>query len=101
MKKLSLALAILMLWPSCTMVRYENPQPSDVVALPFFPKQMYGSFISDEQDTLEIDSLRFHFRNGEEINVTGDLTSEKIILKQMENYFIINIQDQKIGMFFR
>lgn len=95
MKRLSLAVASFLLWSSCTMVRFENPQPSGVVASPYFPMEMRGSFISDEQDTLEIDSLHFHFRNGEEINMTGDLASEKTILKQIDKYFIVNFEEEK------
>ncbi len=95
MKKLFLAMIIFMLCASCTMVRFENPQPLDVVASSYFPKQMHGSFISDEQDTLEIDSVRFHFRNGEEINMIGDLTLDHTILKQTGKYLIINLHEEE------
>ncbi len=93
MKKLYLAM-IFLIGISCTMVRYENPQPAEAVALRSFPKQMHGSFVSDEQDTLEIDSVRFHFRNGKEINMVGDLTSQETILKQMGKYYIINLYEE-------
>lgn len=95
MKKLFLAVVIFVLWASCTMVRFEDSQPVDVVALSYFPEQMRGNFISDEQDTLEIDSVRFHFRNGNEINLIGDLTSEETILKQTGKYFIINLNEEE------
>lgn len=76
------------------MVRFENPQPKDIVALEFFPEQMRGNFISDEQDTLEIDSINFHFKNGEEIDMKGSLTSAENILKQIGKYYIINIHEE-------
>lgn len=94
MKKLFLAMVIFVLSTSCTMVRFENPQPKNAIALQHFPQQMHGNFISDEQDTLEIDSFSFHFRNGEEINLWGDLTSTETILKQFGKHYIINIHKE-------
>jgi hypothetical protein len=94
MKNLFVILCVFVLLTSCTMVRYENPQPKNVVALKKFPEQMHGTYISEEQDTLQIDSLSFQFRNGEEINMLGNLSSAETVLKQSGKYYVINLYEE-------
>lgn len=94
MKKLVLAILTAFQVTACTVVRFETPQPADVVALNDFPEEMRGVFISEDQDTLEINTLEFHFRNGEEIQVRGNLSTAETVLKEFRNYYILSLKEE-------
>ncbi|MEG9328244.1 hypothetical protein V6B16_09905 [Salinimicrobium catena] len=96
MKKFIFAIATAFLSLACTVVRYETPQPADVASLPQFPEKMQGLFISEDQDTLEVTQFKFHFRNGEEIQVKGDLCGNETVLREFKNYFILNLKDEEV-----
>lgn len=81
---------------ACTVVRFEATQPAEGIALPEFPKELQGLFVSEDQDTLEIQPLNFHFRNGEEIELKGDLTTSETVLKELSNYYILNLKDEGV-----
>ena len=96
MKKFVTAIATAFLAMACTMVRYETPQPAEVTSLPQFPEQLQGLFISEDQDTLEVTQFKFHFRNGDEIQVKGDLSGSETVLKEFRNYYILNLKDEEV-----
>lgn len=95
MKKLVLAILTAFQVTACTVVRFETPQPADVIALSDFPEEMRGVFISEDQDTLEINGHEFYFRNGEEIQVEGDLTTAETVLKEFRNYYILSLKEEE------
>jgi hypothetical protein len=96
MKKLVTAIATALLAMACTMVRYESPQPAEVPSLLQFPEKLQGLFISEDLDTLEVTQFKFHFRNGEEIQVKGDLSGSETVLKEFRNYYILNLKDKEV-----
>lgn len=96
MKKLILSIMTLVGFLSCTTVRFENPQPVDSQQLAEFPLQMQGLFISEEDDTLEVSTYKFSYRNGEDMNITGDLLSQETVLKEFGDYYILNIKDEGV-----
>lgn len=94
MVKLVFVIAIAILATACTVVRFESPQPAAGIALPEFPEKMQGLFVSEDQDTLEITPFNFHFRNGDEIQVKGDLSGNETIFKEYKNYYILNLKEE-------
>lgn len=94
MKKPVFLLLFLLQLTACTIVRFDSPQPADAIALPEFPEKMRGLFVSEDQDTLEVTITGFHFRNGEEIQLRGDLTMGEAVLKEIKNYYILNLQEE-------
>lgn len=78
------------------MVRYETPQPAETASLPQFPEKLQGLFISEDLDTLEVTQFKFHFRNGDEIQVKGDLSGSETVLKEFKNYYILNLKDEEV-----
>lgn len=96
MKKLIITLIPLLGLVACTTVRFENPQPADSLRENEFPQKMQGLFISEENDTLEVTIHKFSYRNGEDLNITGDLLSEETVLKEFKDNYILNMKDQGV-----
>lgn len=95
MKKLVISIISLLGMVACTTVRFESPQPADSISLEEFPEELQGSFITDENDTLEVSPFEFYFRNGEEIFISGNLmTSEEVALRKFKNMYVLNLKDE-------
>ena len=81
---------------ACTTVRFESPQPAGSLLLNEFPLEMQGFYITEENDTLEVSSCEFHFKNGEEMFISGNLNSEETVLKKFGNIYVLSLKDEKV-----
>lgn len=97
MKKLALIGIISFLaMEACTTVRFENPQPQEGIQLNQFPEDFQGLFTTADNDTLEISLYAFHFKNGDENSISGDLNSKETVLKSFKNLYVLSIKDEEV-----
>ncbi len=93
MKKLILFLVTAFLLSSCTVVKFENPQPATAPAHSEFPAKIHSLFVSDSDDTLNIRKDFFRFTDGDEVNLQAELSSSNAVLKKLNNTYILSLKD--------
>ncbi|MFD2518959.1 hypothetical protein [Salinimicrobium flavum] len=81
------------LFLSCTAVQFEQPQPTDLAALNEFPENIWGTYISEDTDTLIVSRFEFHFLGDREIEFSHDLNSPESVLKKDGDHFILNLKN--------
>lgn len=96
---------ILFLLPSfltaCISVEFKKPQPQKGRSLTEFPKELIGTYLNSENDTITIADTYF-----KAASITIETTdnpkaseiislSENVILKKMKNHFILNMKGEK------
>ncbi|UZH55714.1 hypothetical protein JRG66_02175 [Salinimicrobium tongyeongense] len=94
MKKLILLPIMALFLPSCTAVKFEDPQPFAAPSLAEFPDKMCGTYVSNNEDTLFIEPGSFRYARGIETGITGDLNTPKTVLKKVNRTYILNLHDQ-------
>lgn len=90
---LTLSLVIIFL-SSCSNVVYHNPIPKDQKSLTEFPKELHGSYVDHDGDTLCISSNKYRY--GEINNQTllqGEL-GEGLVLKKLDTYYFMNFKTE-------
>lgn len=92
MKKFLLLITSIGLF-SCTAVKFETPQPADAAELKEFPSSMLGTFTSDDKDTLKIMESSFRFWDGEDIDLTAELSTSDAVLKRHRKTYILSLKD--------
>ncbi|MGB7841708.1 MAG: hypothetical protein WBL21_02880 [Salinimicrobium sp.] len=93
MRKLITILAAIFVLQSCNSLYFTSSQPQDGSVLKQFPNHLLGSFASETEDTLVVKSTSFIFRGGEAVNLSGDITPKGCVLKQIDDWYIISLQD--------
>ena len=95
MRKLVTILAAFFVLQSCNSVYFTSSQPEDSSILKEFPQNLRGSFVSETEDTLVVESTSFIFRGGEPVNLSGDITPKGCVLKQINGWYVISLQDEE------
>lgn len=85
-------LALIFTLQSCSSVTFTSPQPEDTQVLQEFPEKIHGKFTNSE-DTLVVERTSFIYDGGEMINLSGDITPPDVVLKKMDNWYLLNIKD--------
>lgn len=83
---------------ACGVYLFENPQPVDTKALNVIPPELIGTYLEKkDQDSLIVTSKSYRYTGNESVfeeTREGTLKPGKVILKKMNDYYIIN---QKIA----
>ena len=91
MKTIILILSVtVMILSSCTMVRFEQPQPVNTKALKEFPSSWVGVYIAD-QDTAFVKSNSYKF--GKEAE--SFLSPDKAVLKRIGDYYVLSSKQEE------
>ncbi len=89
-----------LLCTACNYLKFEQAQPSGAPALKSFPENWNGSYFDKENDTVIIDGSIFGFyAEDSKFNYRDTLPSKRSVLKKLNNDFILNIRDEKIGFY--
>lgn len=95
MRKLATILAAFLVLQSCNSVYFSDAQPVESPVLKEFPRDLTGSFVSETEDTLVVKPTSFIFRGGDPVFLSGDLTPKGCVLKKMNDWYVISLQDEK------
>lgn len=82
---------------SCVMVKFQTQQPVNSQALPTFPKELQGTFVDNESDTLYITECCIEYTND---NISFSEGKERLVkdsleLRKFGSDFLLNIKDGK------
>lgn len=82
---------------SCVMVKFQTQQPVNSQALPIFPKELQGTFVDNESDTLYITECCIEYTND---NISFSEGKERLVkdsleLRKFGSDFLLNIKDGK------
>lgn len=77
---------------ACTGVYFESPQPKNSNSISNFDKSIQGHFSSCDSDTLVITDTKILLKDKSSNNNEG-LINDNVILRQLNNYLVINIKD--------
>ena len=87
MKKIIIALTLLLSVTSCVEMLFEQPQPAGVKTLKQMPKALQGSYVADEKDTLQITATSFKGFEDDKGSVLN-LSENLVIKKYKKHYFV-------------
>lgn len=101
MKRYIILFLLSSLLTACISVEFKSPQPQKGKILTEFPKELIGTYLNSENDTITIADTYF-----KATSITKETTdnpkaseiislSENVILKKMKNHFILNMKDEK------
>ena len=82
MRNFAVLLVLLLALQSCNSIMFTEAQPEDNPVLKEFPENMRGSFISEDTDTLVVESTSFIFRGGDPVSFSGDLSPKGLCLEK-------------------
>lgn len=82
---------------SCVMVKFQTQQPVNSQALSIFPKELQGTFVDNESDTLYITECCIEYTND---NISFSEGKERLVkdsleLRKFGSDFLLNIKDGK------
>lgn len=92
MKKLISITLIFLGLQACSSVLFTESQPENAETLTEFPEKIIGTFTHME-DTLVIAPTSFVYAGGDVITISGDLTPPPAVLKKMDGWYFINLQE--------
>jgi hypothetical protein len=101
MKRYIILFLISTLLTACISVEFKKPQPQKGKKLTEFPKELIGTYLNSDNDTITIarayfkaTSLTIELNNNSKPAEKIDL-SENIFLKKMDKTYILNMKDDK------
>lgn len=92
MRKIVYILTVVFILTSCSSILFTEAQPADAPLLQEFPGRILGEFTNSE-DTLVVNKTSFVYDGGDVITLSGDLTPPGVVLKKMDNWYFLSIQD--------
>lgn len=102
MKKLTNKLLLLLcalVLVSCLEVKFTESQPTHIAALKEFPNDLNGQYINQDGDTLMLNGIHFALVNRESKCTRlyeHDSLSETMQLKKWNQYYFLNIYEDKL-----
>ena len=78
---------------SCINIKFEEPQPQGGKNLAIIPKELQGSYLIDEHDTLFLFANKMETRKKDTTETIN--LSENFILRKFQEYYIINQKDKR------
>jgi len=78
---------------SCINIKFEEPQPQGGKDLAIIPKELQGSYLIDEHDTLFLYSNKMEYRKKDTTETIN--LSDNFILRQFKEYYILNQKDDR------
>lgn len=94
MRNLTTILVLCFLMQSCNSILFTDAQPEGAPVLKEFPENMLGSFMNEDLDTLVVSSTSFIFRDGDPVQLSGDIIPKGCVLKKMDDWYILSVQDE-------
>lgn len=95
MRNFAAVLVLFLGLQSCNSILFTSAQPEADPVLKEFPQNMLGTFVSEDIDTLVVESTSFIFRGGDPVQLSGDITPKGCALKKMDDWYIISLQDEE------
>ncbi len=92
MRNFAIIFALVFVLQSCSSISFTNAQPEDTPPIQEFPEKIIGRFLNQE-DTLVIDRTSFVFADGDIVSISGDITPPGAVLKKMDEWYVLSIQD--------
>jgi hypothetical protein len=78
---------------SCINIKFEEPQPQGGKDLALIPKELQGSYLIDEHDTLRFYANRMVTKKKDTTEIVN--LSDVFILRKFKEYYIINQKDDR------
>jgi len=89
-----LFLCLILFLASCSNVVFEHTIPEDQVALKKFPKELQGTYLDAENDTLNIFDTQYSYGELKGNKLLEGKLGNDLVLKQLDHYYFLNFKNE-------
>lgn len=90
MKRCLFMIMILLMFSACDQVVFLEPQPPKVKELLEIPRNLHGTYIDQDGDTMYIDKQSFSYNSSEFSGLEEMYLSDSMVLKQYKGHYYYN-----------
>ncbi len=88
-------LTAVLVFSSCTTIKFETPQPKDVEALIEFPADVTGTYMDADNVALSVTKTSFKYGNKKSpVYLSKTLSPGQTVLKKYNDDYVVSIKDK-------